>query len=264
MNTTAPHTSASARDDLYVNYLPLPARDRRFLSIIIPAALGFLLGFGIIWARSQPSPGPAVWQTSTPDGQPRSFRGRIVIQPYPILFTDDDGTGKPGAILLIESGKHGALARATPFDGQQTIAVGWVLQREGQVMLELDPRPSALTADTDTARATKLPTRKPLITSTFRGEIVDAKCFLGSMKPGDGKTHKECATLCIRAGIPAMFISRDPAGKPAWFLLANHDAAPINPALHPFIADAVELSGQIEEWGTLRILRVKAQDVHRL
>ena len=37
---------------------------------------------------------------------------------------------------------------------------------------------------------------------TVSGEIVDSKCFLGVMVPGAGKTHKECASLCLRGGIP--------------------------------------------------------------
>jgi hypothetical protein len=34
------------------------------------------------------------------------------------------------------------------------------------------------------------------------GEIVDSKCFLRVIAPGSGKTHKECASLRLRGGIP--------------------------------------------------------------
>ena len=48
--------------------------------------------------------------------------------------------------------------------------------------------------------------------ATLRGEIVDSKCYLGAMKPGDQKTHKACATLCIRGGIPPVLVERLPGG----------------------------------------------------
>lgn len=43
---------------------------------------------------------------------------------------------------------------------------------------------------------------------TLDGELVDSKCYLGTMKPGDGKTHKSCAILCLRGGIPPLFVSK--------------------------------------------------------
>jgi hypothetical protein len=46
-----------------------------------------------------------------------------------------------------------------------------------------------------------------------RGEIVDSKCFLGVMVPGSGKTHKDCASLCLRGGIPPALYVRDQSGQ---------------------------------------------------
>jgi hypothetical protein len=37
------------------------------------------------------------------------------------------------------------------------------------------------------------------------GEILDAKCWFGAMRPGFGKTHKACAALCARGGLPLAF-----------------------------------------------------------
>ena len=39
---------------------------------------------------------------------------------------------------------------------------------------------------------------------TLVGEVVDPKCWLGDMKPGDGKAHAACARLCMEGGIPPM------------------------------------------------------------
>src|SRR5690349_19376703 len=61
---------------------------------------------------------------------------------------------------------------------------------------------------------------------SLRGEIVDSKCFLGAMRPGNGKTHKACAMLCIAGGVPPMFVTRDSAGREEYYLLAGPDGGP--------------------------------------
>ena len=53
------------------------------------------------------------------------------------------------------------------------------------------------------------------------GEIVDSKCFLGVMVPGSGKTHKECASLCLRGGIPPALFVQDRAGHSSLLLLVG-------------------------------------------
>jgi hypothetical protein len=53
------------------------------------------------------------------------------------------------------------------------------------------------------------------------GEIVDSKCFLGVMVPGAGKTHKDCASLCLRGGIPPALHVQDRDGRSALLLLTQ-------------------------------------------
>jgi len=38
-------------------------------------------------------------------------------------------------------------------------------------------------------------------TQTLVGEIVDSKCFLGVMNPGQLTTHRACAIRCISGGV---------------------------------------------------------------
>jgi hypothetical protein len=47
---------------------------------------------------------------------------------------------------------------------------------------------------------------------TLVGEIVDSKCYLGIMNPGETNPHRECAALCIRGGIPPLIIAHDADG----------------------------------------------------
>ena len=240
-------------DELYVGYLAVPRGIRVFLRILVPGVLWSLVVVALVMGRSQPDPGAATWE----QGKARTFSGTLSAHPYPILFSADRGDGEPAALLVVESGKRGAAARAAPLDGQQVTATGWLLHRDGRTILELDPAAEALVI-TSAARV-PLPAAVPLGRVTLRGEIVDSKCFLGAMKPGDGKTHKECATLCISGGIPPMLIVRET--EPRHCLLIDTSGGPLSRDVYPFIADPVEVSGELAAIGGVLQLRIAPQDV---
>jgi hypothetical protein len=260
------HSSPSLESrstELYVGYLPVPPRQRKFLNWIVPCAISLLCGAGLTWAISQRSPGTAVWD----DGHPHTYHGLIVAQPYPILFADDAGDGKPGPLLLVDTGKHGGAQRAVACDRKIASVSGWLLHRDGRRILELEPESSAIAIDPAIPNA-ELPKMQTLGTRTLRGEIVDSKCFAGAMKPGEGKTHKECATLCIRGGIPPMFVTSEEQGNgvfaTSYYLLVDESGAPLDPAAYPYIADPVEITGEAAVWNGLNIFKIRAQNIHRL
>lgn len=242
--------------ELYVGYLPVPPRQKRFLRIVVPALLWCVALAAFLISRSQGNPGSAEWES----GHVRTFVGTVLATPYPVLFAVDRGDGTPGAILLVEAGKHGA-TRAAEFDGRRVSVNGWVLHREGRTMLELEPGTEAI-ARLD--GASNLPEVHARGHARLQGEIVDSKCFLGAMKPGNGKTHKECATLCISGGIPPMFVTRDAAGRRSYYLLVNPNGGPLDRAAFDRIADPVELEGELEEWGGMLRIRVEAGNIRRL
>lgn len=249
----------TGRDELYVGYLPVPPRQRRFLRWSVPITLWLLCAACFFWARSQRSPGTAVWD----DGQPIKLHGVIVSNPYPILFAQDSG-GERQAILLVEVGKHGSNRRAAGLNGRTATVSGWPLHRDGRRMLELEPIDTAIVADTQSPSRALPPVMKLVGPVTLRGEIVDSKCFLGAMKPGEGKTHKECATLCIRGGIPPMFVTRDAEGLVTYYLLQDPTGGPIDPAIFPLIADPVEINADLATWGDMNVLKVHPESVRRL
>jgi hypothetical protein len=102
------------------------------------------------------------------------------------------------------------------------VAPGWVtlsgtpIEREAWRMIEIVPGsvqravppapPPALTPRVARAR-------------TLRGEIVDSKCFLGVMNPGERTVHRDCATRCLSGGVPAMFAYHDETGSHLALLL---------------------------------------------
>lgn len=267
-----------ADDHFYVGYLPLQGTHRRFLRGVIPVLLWSLvaIGFAIVWP--QRPPGTGVWET----GRPIERMGLLIASPYPMLISGSgpDGAfrGTPGdalaeasVTLLTEMGKVGALARATPHDGQLVTIRGYRLHRDGREILELVPESDAIAPRTDQtsasalaagARALLTPSRVGMSSSIARrGEILDSKCYLGAMKPGDGKQHKACAMLCIRGGIaPLLYLAEGPsptaAPTPRYALVLSNSGGPLDEATLALVGEHIELAGTPGRIGDLDILFV--------
>jgi hypothetical protein len=160
-------------------------------------------------------------------------------------------------VLLVNEGKFGAKERVKQFDGKPVRVSGTLLSRDGWQMLELADGDEGLrAAELSEAEQTvlRLPSAKPLGSVTLRGEIVDSKCYLGAMKPGGGRTHKGCAVLCLKGGVPPVFVSRDEGN--ALYLLTNADGTPLDSAYFDLAADSLRLGGWVEERGDVRVLKV--------
>lgn len=251
-------------DEFYVGYLPMPRALAGFLVRRLIAVVLLLLALAVWLATAQRDPGPAVWSSASP----REFIGQVVARPYPHLrVLTDAAAGGVQTMLLVSTGKFGAADAAAAFDGQTARVSGWLLERDGRRMIELKPESpirrdvSLSPRDGERLGASQIVLPRRV---TLHGEIVDSKCYLGAMKPGEGKTHKECATLCIAGGIPPMFVTVDSAGARTYYLLAGPDGGPLGAEILPFVADAVEVAGDVEVRDDLRILRISADDVRRL
>ena len=87
------------------------------------------------------------------------------------------------------------------------------------------------------------------------GEIVDSKCFLGVMVPGSGKTHKECASLCLRGGIPPALYVQDRAGHSSLLLLVGPTGEPIGARAVRAAGEAISVTGSVQRRGGWLVLR---------
>ena len=88
-----------------------------------------------------------------------------------------------------------------------------------------------------------------------RGEIVDSKCFLGVMVPGSGKTHKDCASLCLRGGIPPALYVRDQSGQSSVLLLTGTSGEPIGARALQVVGEAIDMTGTLQRQGGWLVLR---------
>lgn len=260
--------------EFYVGYFPVPARLRRALRVVVPAVLWLLCGVSALWAFSQHAPPPpageALWDTS----KPVQLTGLLVMRPYPALLVPREADQSVETVLVIEVGKHGGQARALAHADRAVTLSGWVLQRDGRRMLELDPGEAAILPASGSFNMDSLVLKggksaapgnsgTSASLTTLRGEIVDSKCFHGAMKPGHGKAHKECATLCVKGGIPPMLVTRAADGKAVAYLVQGPDGQPMHEDLQALIADPVEVQGEVSMLGDLRVLTLRPENVKR-
>lgn len=251
-------SSPAGCSELYVGYLPVPPTYLRFLRTAAPVLAMLFVAGAVAWAISYRSPGTGVWDTA----QVREFTGVIHARPYAMIHTTDVD-GSPRSMLLVQEGKHGAAEIGAAFDGKQTRVRGFVLERDGHRILELSGSPERVVSDASMEMDPSLRC-EPAGRVTLRGEIIDPKCYFGAMKPGEGKVHKECATLCIAGGIPPMFLVRKNGSAPDYYLIADHDGNGAGPAILPYVADPVEVSAELEQCGDLRILKLDPAALRRL
>jgi hypothetical protein len=81
-------------------------------------------------------------------------------------------------------------------------------------------------------------------TGTWKGEVLDAGCYLG--QGAMGEKHKECALRCARNGMPIMLLTAD--GK-AVLLTPNHDNADPYEQLKGWAGSVVEVTGTMSSRG---------------
>lgn len=249
-----------SKDDFFVGYLKMPGGLSGFLAIVAAFLVIVTAGTAYMLATAQGRTGTGVWEIET-----TTVTGRIAFNPYPVIYRRT-AEGSVETLLTVTTGKISSEDRARPFDGQMVEAEGVVIERGGRIMLELIDGPDAIKPVDASSEGLDTPQAVPLGTVTLRGEIVDSKCYLGVMKPGQGKTHKACATLCIIGGIPPIFVvrhSRDPDDYTA-YLMTGPNGEPLKDEILDFVADPVSATGELEKVGDLNVFRVASDTINRL
>jgi len=247
---------SNRNDEFFVGYLPTPGTLRRALRRGAVVGFAGLIVVAAAIVAMQESPGTAKWDLSHEVAR----AGVVRASPYPSLVTYEGNR-----ILLVGEGKVGAADRVSGFDGSRAQVRGYLLSRDGSSMLELASTPDAI----QRVESAIAPRPTPVLGTpvTLQGEIVDSKCYLGAMKPGEGKTHKACAALCIKGGVPPMLIACDAAGSPVEYLLVDEAGdAPSGADLErilEFIADPITIEGRVVPDGDLPRFRANLNSIRR-
>lgn len=256
-------------DELYVGYRNAPPRLVWFLRRVAAFLIAAMLGLAWSASRLQDDPGGGVWHEDI-----TTLVGYVSSTPYPLLRVACDQPGRPvETILLVAEGKRGAGEHVAGLHGRVVRARGRILERDRWRMLELaelealgggDSPPAAGAPRLPPADATA-PDGKRI---TLRGEIIDPKCYSGAMKPGEGKAHKECATLCISGGIPPMLMVDTSTGGRDYFLLTDSSGGALagdvlREQVLPYVADAIEVTGELEIRDDQARLRIDPTSIRR-
>jgi len=130
-------------------------------------------------------------------GVVRAYSGTI--EERPALSLDSGGR----RYLLVAPGKFGADEIVRGRHGRRVDLRGSLIERGGVAMLEIEP---GSMVDRGQGNAAPWEDRGPI---EVTGELVDTKCFLGVMNPGEGRVHRQCAARCLSGGVPAAIAPGD-------------------------------------------------------
>jgi hypothetical protein len=258
------------REEFYVGYLPhAPRVTARRMRRLTAALIICALLAATVFVLGQREFAASHFEF----GQYREFEGVVRERPYPSLAVRRPGEvgGLPAfsEYLLVAAGKHGAAADVAGFDGRSVRLRGSLIYRDGMTMVEVvagsvEAAGEAAGNATDEAKRRGAALAADLGAVTLAGEIVDSKCYLGVMNPGGTKPHRECAALCIRGGVPPLFVARDADGRAASLLLVSERGEPVNEAVLDFVAEPVEITGRVVREGEQLLLRADPQTYRRV
>jgi hypothetical protein len=179
----------------YIGYLATAAPETsRFVHKVVGLIIIVLLGSGVIWT--------SIFADSTNGtfeyGVVKEWNGTIQLEPYPVLISNNR------QFLIVAPFKHGAESLVKEYEGQSVAVHGSLIYRGGVNMIELaDIQPDIASVSTSEPFSSRLWETEP---QTLSGDIVDGKCWLGVMNPGEGLLHSACARLCLLGDIPPLFI----------------------------------------------------------
>jgi hypothetical protein len=246
--------------EFYVGYLPkAPAGIARGIKTLIAVVFVLSAIAAIAFARAQKTFAPSAFEY----GKEQTFEGVIETRPFPALVTTGSGARatQTKRYLLVATGKHGADSEVQPYAGQPVRLRGTLIYRDNQSMIELVKDSVAVTAGT---RQLPAPMTN-LGTFTLNGEIVDSKCYLGVMNPGNGKVHRDCAVRCLSGGIPPIFATNDFRGVPAILLLTDATARPLpKETFLNLVAQPVRVHGNIVQTGDTLLLEIEPSAISPL
>ena len=241
-------------DEFYIGWeaKAAPGIGKAVRVIVIVAILAAMV-LAFVLAAVQHTIGVSIFEWGTV----KKFSGVLKVQPYPHLLVPRPGaTGAQNSFstyYLVAPFKFGLdREKLSALDGKMVSLQGTLIYRGNQTMVEALP-------DFIKAADQQLPSLPGTETiglgrQTLVGEIVDSKCFLGVMNPGQLLPHRACAIRCISGGIPPALLVRQQNGAAIYLLLVSADGKPVNQQVLDLVAEPVQITGEVERQGDVLIL----------
>jgi hypothetical protein len=243
------------RNDFYVGYFDLPPKGiTQFIKIVVAFLALTMLSLAWFVADNQRGFISSTYEYD----QEITLSGLLISNPVPAiqlnLGESTEFTPLIHTIPIVAFGKKGGDKLVRELSGTLVNVKGHLIYHDGKTLIEIS-NPDNI--ESVGPRPSNFPLHKAVddeAEKKFTGEIVDAKCFFGVMKPGHGKPHRSCAIRCISGGVPAVFRSTDSFGDPMYQLIILESTSP--KILADFIGEVVEITGiegEFYDWKTLKI-----------
>jgi hypothetical protein len=251
-------------DEFYIGWQKKAAPGiRKTVRAIVVCLLLAVLLMAISFAVAQRMIGTAVFEW----GDEKHFSGIFRVWPYPhLLVMRPHAIGQPvtySTYFLVAPLKYGLSPGAiAPFDGKFVTLQGALIYRGDQTMIEVVS--TSIVVDKSKSITLPLPQAVPLGQQTLIGEIVDSKCYFGAMNPGQLTPHRACAIVCISGGIPPVLLVQQKAGPPIYLLLVSAAGKPVNQQVLDFVAEPVEITGEVESQDGLLALCADPKTYRRI
>ena len=247
------------RDTFFVGWSDdIPNVDRRFVLGAGAALIAGGAGLGAALGRLQNPPGDGAWDQS----DVRSWTGLLLADPYPMLRTLDLG-GAPRTAFLATSGKTAVRLPPSLVGRTVTITASLIERGDHDKLAAVDAQHWIAPLAQAPSSQLSAGLEKDLGPAALVGEILDAKCWFGAMRPGYGKSHKACATLCARGGLPLAFCTDGCGASEAPMFLDERGQAHAR-AILPYVADPVFVTGRRVQVGDVTQFRAPIASIHRL
>jgi len=240
-----------------------PPGIKRFVRRIVWLLLIAVLGGALALAARQRTISVSVFEWGTV----KRFSGILKLEPYPHLLVPRPGTSgvqyEFSTYYLVAPFKHGLdREKFSALDGKTVSLKGTLIYRGNQTMVEAIP--DSIKISDRQLPPPSGPEAISLGRQTFVGEIVDSKCCLGVMNPGQFIPHRDCAILCISGGIPPVLLVRQTNGAAIYLLLVSAGGKPVNQQVIDLVAQPVQITGDVERQGELLILRADPASYRRV
>ncbi len=246
--------------DFYIGYLPkMPKDSAKIIKIFVVLTLiGGICLAGILWLGQKPF-AKSVFEFGTV----KDFEGTIQARPIPFLLVEkpEKNNGLPTfeRFPLVATGKHGF--NADRFDERRVKLKGTLVYRDNLQMIEVSDE----TVEKSSESLVPVEEKPEYLGKfTLQGEIVDSKCYLGVMNPGQSKPHRDCAALCLRGGIPPLFIVKDLSGNISELWIVSDKGESVNQEILDFVAEPVEISGEVSRTGDQIFFKINPKQIKRL
>lgn len=260
-------------NEFYIGWMPeAPPSFARFIKKILWALAIIIIVSGLLLAVSQKKFSTANFEF----GVLTEVKGIYFDKPVPSIKTmngkDIFGNLSYITIPLVGFGKMGARGiigdiekeKHTSFNQREIVLKGTLLYNDGKLLMQVDSNDKPVAGIGSKADASLFPVQQSLGAMTIKGEIIDAKCYFGVMKPAEGKPHKDCAIRCILGGVASMLRVVDATGAANYYLLAGPQGENMNEAVKEFVAEPVSIEANAVQYGDWIVLYTGREKIHAI